>query len=656
MRPFSSTEWPAPAAAFLAGLALSGSVFVGGYHELTSWALLGLASLALVFGLAVGRPALPRGPALMALVGLLTLGVWALISTGWAESADAAWEEGARWITYAAIAGALLLLLAGSEDDPERLDRRRALIAGTTLPVLVLGGYLLARMLFGDPDSLFFNNRLNEPLGYVNGQAGFLLVGFWPLVAVAERAKPLIVQGLALAGAAGLGGLLVMAQSRGALFAFVVTAAVLLAVVPGRLRRAWVLVFVCAAIAACAGALSGVFETLPPGVGAPPQDEVRDAALAIAVLSALAGLAWGLAGWAAGLLGRGIGEGAARRISLGAICALALAGALGAMLVPSGNRVDDVRDQYEAFTELRPADSGGGRFASGGGNRYDYWRVAVDQFERHPLRGEGAGNFAADYYRDRSTTENIRQAHSIELQALGETGLVGGLALLAFVAGVGWALLARSRPGSDDFSPGLVVAGGGVFVAWLAQTSVDWLHLIPGLTGAALCGACVLLAPSMRRPSVTARHRAILAGVSGAAVLAAGLVIAAPMIAARLAEEGRSSLDTDPVRAVELARDSRELNDEALASYYLEAAALARLGGYDDARSALLEAARREPSNFVTWGLLGDLAARRADFRAAQRAYRRASALNPRDERLAVLASDRAAIRQLAAEAKRDER
>ena len=30
------------------------------------------------------------------------------------------------------------------------------------------------------------------------------------------------------------------------------------------------------------------------------------------------------------------------------------------------------------------------------------------------------------------------------------------------------------------------VAAGGIAIAWLAQTSVDWLHLLPGVTGAAL--------------------------------------------------------------------------------------------------------------------------------------------------------------------------
>jgi cytochrome c-type biogenesis protein CcmH/NrfG len=45
----------------------------------------------------------------------------------------------------------------------------------------------------------------------------------------------------------------------------------------------------------------------------------------------------------------------------------------------------------------------------------------------------------------------------------------------------------------------------------------------------------------------------------------------------------------------------------------------------------LREAARREPRNFVTWALLGDLAVRSGNMAVAKQNYRRALALNPRD-------------------------
>ena len=104
---------------------------------------------------------------------------------------------------------------------------------------------------------------------------------------------------------------------------------------------------------------------------------------------------------------------------------------------------------------------------------------------------------------------------------------------------------------------------------------------------------------------------------------------------------------SDPTEAIAKAHDSQRLNDERLAAYYLEAAAWARLGDYRRARAALAEATRREPHDFVTWALLGDLATRRGDDRQALRDYRHAAALNPRNEALSAAAAEaRARLRE----------
>ena len=84
------------------------------------------------------------------------------------------------------------------------------------------------------------------------------------------------------------------------------------------------------------------------------------------------------------------------------------------------------------------------------------------------------------------------------------------------------------------------------------------------------------------------------------------------------------------------ANDALALNADSLPTYYLKAAAYARLDDYLRARATLLAATRREPHDFVTWALLGDIALRRGDRAAAARSYRRARALNPRDQELAA--------------------
>ena len=81
---------------------------------------------------------------------------------------------------------------------------------------------------------------------------------------------------------------------------------------------------------------------------------------------------------------------------------------------------------------------------------------------------------------------------------------------------------------------------------------------------------------------------------------------------------------------------------------YVKSAAYARLGRYREARGTLLDAAELEPHDHLTWALLGDLAARRGNFRLARRYYLRSLALNPAATRRAEpLAKDpRSAVSQ----------
>jgi hypothetical protein len=401
--------------------------------------------------------------------------------------------------------------------------------------------------------------------------------------------------------------------------------------VPGRARRGWALAAILAGIAACAGPLGDVFEALPVGE-LPEDDTIASAARLLAVAGVVLGAAWAAVSAVGWLRPAEDGGGGAGRTPGIALAAAALVG-LVVLGTPFQDRIDRIEEQYDAFTELRDAsETEGSRLVAGGGNRYDYWRVAVDQFEDAPLRGIGAGNYDTTYFKERRTAENIRNPHSLPLQALGETGLVGGAALLVFIGGAGWGLWRRARPDGDDSDAGLAVAAGGAVCVWLAQTSVDWLHLIPGLTGVALCAVAALVAPSVRewRPA-SVRAGRVTAAAAVLVVAVAAVLVAGPLLADRLVASGRDRLPEDPQGAIERAEDALAADDESIAAYQLKAAALAREGDYEGAREALREATRREPSDYVNWALLGDLAVRRGDDEAARRAYARAAELNPRE-------------------------
>ena len=251
----------------------------------------------------------------------------------------------------------------------------------------------------------------------------------------------------------------------------------------------------------------------------------------------------------------------------------------------------------------------------------------------------GAGNYDRTYFLERRTSEDIRQAHSIELQVLGELGLPGIAALALFLIAVLWGFARRARAARRSLEDrALAVAAGGAFLVWLLHTSVDWLHLIPGVTGLALAFAAVLVGP-WRRPAAeratTARRVVVLA--STAVIVLGAVLVGRAAMAESYRSDARDLVAASPVQAIAKADDSLALDDEALDTYYVKAAAYARLDQYQRARSTLLEATRREPHDFVTWGLLGDLAVRRGAMGQASVAYGEAARLNPRSAALAEL-------------------
>jgi len=146
-------------------------------------------------------------------------------------------------------------------------------------------------------------------------------------------------------------------------------------------------------------------------------------------------------------------------------------------------------------------------------------------------------------------------------------------------------------------------------------------------------------AESSRRALTGPRRRlVIIAGLTCLALLAAS--VGRQLTAELYRQHAAGQVASDPVVGLRAANRSLALNSASTSAYYVKAAAYARLDRYEQARQALLEAARREPHNYVPPGLLGDLAVRRGDYAAAGAAYQRAHQLNPLDPALAALAAN----------------
>jgi UDP-N-acetylmuramyl pentapeptide phosphotransferase/UDP-N-acetylglucosamine-1-phosphate transferase len=633
--------WPALAVLATLGVALGLSPFAAGFYSSSIWAPAGLGLLvALTAALIAGPVGLPRR-AVVAPAALAALALLSLASALWTDSIEQAVVEGNRLLIYAAGLALLIVLL--------RSDVGAVLAFATlTAGALVVAGWVLAGMLRGD-ETLFLAGRLNEPLGYINGQASFFVLAFWPCLALAERRRSAPLAGIGLAGATLFAGLAVLGQSRGALLAGALSLLLVVALLPGRLRRIVALLVTAACLAPAMALLLDVYRD-----GA-PAERLRSAAAVLLLVAAAAAAVWALL---VGLERRASASGLRPRRAVAAgLAAIALVAA-GAGVV-SADRIANFLDrQYTAFVTLGgpQGEPTASRLATGAGNRYDYWRIAVDTWRSHPLAGVGAGGYDKPYFAQRTTSEDIRQPHSLPLQVLAELGIAGGLlfalALIVIAAGT------RRRIRDGGRAP-IVVAGLGVVTAWLVHTSVDWMHLLPGLTGVALLGAAVLLRPAGREvedeaedhagaPPRPRRVRLATTILVGIAITVAALSFSRQTLSELYVKRAQDALARDPSRALVESNRALRLDREAIAAYYAKAAALARFGDGGAAQAVMRDATRREPRNFVTWALLGDLSVRRGELRAAQSYYRRAARLNPRDLGLAKLATDpRAATTQV---------
>ena len=636
-RPAAARHSDAPAIvlAALVGAGCGISAFLNGFYDLAQWgpiALVAFVAAVAAIAIVAGRRNAWPTRAIVAVVSLALLGAWALLSSSWAESVDQAFLGAGRWALYAAFFGVMVVLL-------NRESRQRALLAAGTAGVLVVAVWVVVQMLSGDT-SIFLEGRLNEPLGYVNGEAAFFLVAFWPLAAVAERQRSWLLAGTAAAGAAALAALMVLTQSRGVALGALVSAGIVFGVVPGRLQRVALFVLLAVVVVGLGGPLRAVYDSSGGGEHAVTASAAKAGGLQVLVVALAVGVAWGLSRWGLDAYAgdRADRRAGARRVAVGVVVfgvvALTLAG-----LTFAGRIADRVGDQWHAFTSLQ-GEGGGQRLESGGGNRYDFWRIALIEAGDHPVAGVGAGNYAPGYFRERRTDQDVRQPHSLPLQTLAELGIVGFGLLVAFVAAVAVGLWRRSRAPAGR---AIAIAAGGAFVGWFSESCVDWLALIPGLTGFALCAAAALVAPN--NPQV-GRAR-VPRGVSVAGFVAAvaligfsGYTIGRLTLADADQRAGAAALAGDPRAALRDANDALDLNDASLQALFTKARALAAVNDYAGARATLLSAAAREPHSFTTWSLLGDLALQHGDLRAARISYQRAFTLNPRDAQLQKLAHD----------------
>jgi O-antigen ligase len=420
-----------------------------------------LASLVLAVVLASGASRAPNRLLLVGAASLVALAVWDFASLTWSAVPQLARDEALLALMYALALLVPAVSLAGRAD-------RQALAAAVAL---ALGATAVASGIHvwsaGDPLASYWDGRLAFPVSYPNANAALFLLGFWPAVALAARAAaPVALRAAGLGAATGMLAAWLAAQSKGGAIGLAASAVVFFAICPARLR-ALVPTLLAGAIALVAWApLTAPFRASEADAVA----AMHRTGIAI-VLVTLAGIALG-AGYALVDARVSVSESTHRVLGSIALTALVAAGA-GAIAI-FFVRVDHPRAFVERQWNTLKTQPGQEHTSSThlltfGSNRPDFWRVALHEFERRPITGVGARGFGPAYLTERRSNETPQRAHSLELDALGETGLVGFL-LLAGGLGAPIVLLARRARTSAEATALLAAA-----TYFVVHASVDWI-------------------------------------------------------------------------------------------------------------------------------------------------------------------------------------
>jgi O-Antigen ligase len=631
-------------------------------YPVTHWAPGGLILLALL-GLTVAivprRRSEVSRPLKIALGCLAGYTALSFLSILWAAVPGDAWEGANRTLLY-------LLIFALFSCWSKRGASAAILMAAWTLAMMGLALYVALHLNAATSvslQSLVPEGRLTYPSGYPNANAAQWLMAFWPALLLARsRTLPWGLRGVLAGGAVLLAEVALLSQSRGSLYATPVLIVLVFALLPRRSRTFALFVPVAAGIAAAAPAVLRVGDHLKNGAVAPAA--IHSATKATLLAAVAVGLVVTLG--AAIESRRAVSESTARRVHRG-IGAVAIASAVVVVAigwVAAGNPISRVRHGWDTFKAgYASTSSNGSRLTSGlGSNRYDFYRVSLNEFASHPILGIGADNFQQQYLAHGRSEETPHYPHSVELRTLAETGLVG--ALLA-VVGLGAALLGGARalrPGvsrerADPLACDVAAAALAGFAYWLVHGSFDWFWEFAGLGAPAfaMLGLACGLAPrsepvpvgpqsadeprartSWSRDGASLSHRFLWLRrlslvVLGVLVIAAAASFASPWLSQLQVQSAARIWPYAPRTAYARLADAARLNPLSDEPELVAGSIALRLNELARADREFSLALKRSPGDAYATLERGAIASTRGDRAQALLLLERAARLNPRD-------------------------
>ncbi len=608
------------------------------------------------------RVAAPR----LAWAGLGLLGaftVWSAVSLAWSVAPDDTWIEVNRYVTYTVVLFLAIVYGASARRPLERAQH------GFLALALLITFYALGQKLLPwlhvpgliDLDQTGAVARLQQPFGYWNALALFLVMGVpLALSLCIDRTRSPRTR---ISGVVAL-ELMFLAigftYSRGAVVAFVFGIGAALALGGGRLRG--LLWLAMAALGSLVPLLLGLLNPQINRAGVSlASRSLAGVVLLILVLVSLAGLTR----LARRVLAREqvvrVTPERSRRIARGLVAALGLAVVVALVGVSISHRglTGSVTHVWHDFTAGKGInDTNPNNLVSAdSGNRWIWWKEAVGAFSARPVGGWGAGSFPVVHLLYRRDALGTKQPHSVPLQYLAETGVIGAvLALGAFalLLASGLRMVRRRPPGRERM---IAAALFGAAIAYCAHACYDWDSDIPGVTLPVLVFLGVLAAAAGRAGLADARPAAgpgrlpvslpdwssagslvRLAGGALAAVVMCAYAVSAtlPSLAAGDASTASVAAAAGTAASIDHAEQqaalSGRLDPLSDAGLMVRASIALRRDQTGAARSDLLAALRRDPSDPQAWATLAvaDLAAH--DPPGAIAATAKAVALDPHGE------------------------
>ncbi len=604
-----------PGAAGLSLLAcclLFGAVFFGGDSGDSGVVWLGSSAVVLAgacltlwsFGL-VELPSLGSSGRI-ALAGLVALVAWTGISIAWSIAGDHSWSALNKGIACTGFFVVGLALCSIGTRTTQTVAGLLATILGAALGWALLGKAIPSL----GPSDLLGVGRLQSPVGYANGLAlladAAVALGLWLAFCrrVLMRAGGTLLLYLAVlvvlltaSRAGGIGGLLAFG--------------LWLWLGNGRLESA--LVAVGAGVPAAV--VAGWAFTRPSlaDTGAAHSGRVRDGAI-FGVLAVVGAVVAAVSTRELPRLATGRERIVAR--SLAGVAIVAVVAGIGVVggshRFSSGECVNDP-----------------GRIGSlCANNRLQWWREAVRIFADQPVGGSGAGTFEIARTQVRRNADFVTEPHSVPLEVLAGTGIVGGALLVVFVGAAGLGIVRSLRRLEGDQNAA-AVALTALPVVYAAHAVVDFDLDFVALTGPTLLVTGVLLGVGrpLRRCRAGTGALIAVAGIAVAGIVALG----SPWLAARKVDSATRALGSGRLaQAVSDANGARSLNPLLPEPLYTLGEAAAQAGDLVTARARFQQATRLQPENTSTWYRLGQFEYYGSqDLCAAYTAFNHAYTLDP---------------------------